>query len=226
MHKIGILGGGFNPVSKGHIQIAQLVLAKTNLDKVWLMPCYDHRFKNDLVNSIHRLEMCELVCQNFTNIEVSNYEIENKLNGSVYDLINLLSKDYSKDFEFSFIIGSDNVITFDKWKNAKQLKKITKFITVPRQGIKIPQGISWYKKSPHVYLDEKDAIIKVSSTEIRILLSGWRKGTLSEKQLNMLNDKIDDNVLSYIKQNNLYRDKNEPKGRQRRIQGLFRRHDL
>lgn len=204
--KTGIIGGTFNPPTLGHAALAQFILSKTDLDEIWFMPCYEHRLKKNMVSPTHRLNMCCAAFQCLDNVWVSNYEITHTLNGSVYDLLASLSKNKNmQDFDFSFIIGTDNVVIFDKWKNAEELKKMTRFITIPRQGINVPNNITWYKDCPHVFLDEINPIIEVSSTEIRILLDVWWDMELSVDQLKELSTKIDSRVLSYIETNNLYK---------------------
>jgi len=44
--KIGILGGAFDPITKGHIQIAHFVLLNTDIEEIWIVPCYSHAFIN------------------------------------------------------------------------------------------------------------------------------------------------------------------------------------
>ena len=61
----------------------------------------------------------------------------------------------------------DNANTFYRWFNADKLKKLIRFIVVSRQGIKPNPKVTWYKKSPHIYLDAKDSISNISSTKIR-----------------------------------------------------------
>ena len=217
--KIGILGGSFDPITRGHIDLARFVLSRADLNEIWIMPCNDHRLKNSLVSPNHRLDMGNIACQYFANIRVSDYEIKHELDGSVYNLFDHLFKDRGMMyFDFSFIIGTDNVLNFGEWKNSENLKKMARFITVPRQGVNVPLYIDWYKKSPHIYLDEKDPIIEVSSTEIRRLLGEWRNEALSPEKIKELSFKIDPLVLSYINMNNLYREgEHEQSIRQERV---------
>jgi len=41
---VAILGGAFDPITIGHVQVAEQVLAKGLVDEVWFMPCFKHRF--------------------------------------------------------------------------------------------------------------------------------------------------------------------------------------
>lgn len=59
--KVAILGGAFDPVTKGHIETAQLVLDVTGkFDEVWLMPCYQHLFGKEMTSPEQRLKMVEM----------------------------------------------------------------------------------------------------------------------------------------------------------------------
>src|SRR5574343_117220 len=68
--EIAILGGAFNPIHIGHIQLAQFILQLGIFDEVWLMPSYNHMFKNDIVSSEHRLEMCKLAIKKDNRIKI------------------------------------------------------------------------------------------------------------------------------------------------------------
>lgn len=55
--KIAVLGGSFDPIHKGHLQIAKQAVAM-GMDEVWFMPTYDTPLKDrNLTHSTHRLEM-------------------------------------------------------------------------------------------------------------------------------------------------------------------------
>ncbi|MCJ8343161.1 MAG: nicotinate-nicotinamide nucleotide adenylyltransferase, partial [Cetobacterium sp.] len=76
--KIGIYGGSFNPIHRGHISVAKYALEKLNLDKLIIIPVGipSHR-ENNLVNGKFRMEMCRLAFENMEKIEISDIEINN-----------------------------------------------------------------------------------------------------------------------------------------------------
>ena len=43
--KIGIFGGSFDPIHKGHILLANYAIKKLNLDKLIFVPSYKNPFK-------------------------------------------------------------------------------------------------------------------------------------------------------------------------------------
>lgn len=195
--KIAIYGGAFNPITTGHIQVAQFVL-NSNFDEVWLMPAYKHMYNKSMESTEDRLNMCKLVTQIYDRIKVFDYEIRNKLSGETFKLVKKLKNDPDyKDYNFSFIIGQDNANTFNKWSNYEQLEKICSFVVIPRKGVDINKNVDWYLNKPHIYLNKENDIIDVSSTLVRNLLN---------KKINddELKKYIDSNVLDYIKNKKLY----------------------
>ena len=72
--KIAILGGSFDPVHKGHIQIAKQAKSDLDLDKVILLPCQrsPHKDNNTIANERQRVEMLSLASNQHDWIEVSS----------------------------------------------------------------------------------------------------------------------------------------------------------
>ena len=93
--KIALLGGAFNPITKGHIQIAEFVLSNSDIEQLWITPCYGHAFNKEMVDFKHRLEMCEIASKDNSKIKVFDYEIRHKLENGTYDFLKRLKKDKS-----------------------------------------------------------------------------------------------------------------------------------
>ena len=127
--KIGILGGSFNPPHRGHIIAAQEVLTFTDIEKVWLMPCFAHTFEKPLASVSDRLAMTQ--CLESKNISVSSFEIDKKLDGETIHMVSALKKEYPGD-EFVFLIGADKLASFTKWGEWERLLKEISFVVIPR----------------------------------------------------------------------------------------------
>jgi len=194
--KVAILGGAFNPPTNGHIQLAEFVLENTNIQEVWLTPCYSHMHNKKMERPIHRLRMCAIAARRNEKIHVFDYEIRNKLNGSTYELANKLYNDPKLDVEISFIIGLDNANNFNTWYKSDKLKEIAKFIVVPRKGVKTPDKKTWYSKEPHTFLNIETDITECSSTKARDFFSSNGRSKMIWF--------LDKEVQWYIQDQNLY----------------------
>ena len=113
--RIGIYGGAFNPVHKGHIKLAEEVKTKALLDKIIIMPSGQspHKSSSSLVESEHRLEMCRLAFEGEDYI-ISDLEIKRQGKSYTVDTVTELKKIYPDD-EFYLIMGSDMLLCFHKW---------------------------------------------------------------------------------------------------------------
>lgn len=133
--KIGILGGAFDPITRGHIDVAKHVLnSEVGIDEVWILPCYESMTKKQLKNSYHRLQMCQLAIKNEPNynIKICDFEIKNKLCCPTYDIILKFYESFDKENTYYFIIGMDNAIKIKSWENYQKLLEIMSFIVVSR----------------------------------------------------------------------------------------------
>jgi len=186
MTTIAILGGSFDPPHDGHILLAGSSLEYA--DKIWMMPVYKHNFDKKLTDSYKRLDMCRIATLDKYNIEVSDYEIRNKIVGGTLCLFNRLWDSYP-NMKFKFIIGQDNADRFDKWKNYNTLISKLEFIVFSRSGCSYPKD-AWYMQKPHTFIDigHKD----ISSTKIR--------NDIKNNNSNGLNT----NVYEYIKKMGMY----------------------
>jgi nicotinate-nucleotide adenylyltransferase len=195
---VAILGGAFDPIHNGHIQLAQHVLNYSGeIEQVWLMPPIAHMYGKKMAPAQDRLNMCRLAAERDRRISAFNYEIENNLAGETYFFFKKLlgEKELNDKYEFSMIIGLDNANSFDKWKNYKYLEKMVRFIVVPRKGVVRDPEVDWYLKPPHIFMKEESDIMEISSTQVREMLKN------DDPEINKY---LDPKVIKYIKEKGLY----------------------
>jgi len=210
--RIAIYGGAFNPITKGHIEVAQFVLNTSRLfDEVWFMPAFGHMYNKELESTKDRLNMANLAL-NDGRIKVFDYEIENHMSGETFRLVKKLKEDikFKDKFDFSFIIGIDNANTFDKWVNYKHLEKLIPFVIIPRKGYKTEEGVDWYRKSHHIFLAGdvySSPIREISSTDVREVIKNYYESDDIEEQFALIEDlreMVGNEVSEYIIENKLY----------------------
>ncbi len=117
MNKIGIMGGTFNPIHKGHIELALAAYKQFSLDKVLVMisPNPPHKAGNDILDINDRVNMVKIATKEYpTELEFSDFEL--KREGYIYTAETLtLLKDENPDTEYYFIMGGDSIGNIEKW---------------------------------------------------------------------------------------------------------------
>tara|TARA_B100001093_G_C26370553_1_gene818538 strand:- start:81 stop:617 length:537 start_codon:yes stop_codon:yes gene_type:complete len=166
--KIGIFGGSFDPPHKGHYFLSSFILQKLNLTKVYWIVAKKNPFKKKTFFSLEeRVKKCKNLTKQNKNIKV--LFLDKKLRSS--RTINILNhlKLTKKKSHFYLIIGSDNLISFHKWKEWQKITKISKIVVLSRKGYDQKARKSAIVK----YLNKKNIIfvknkkIDISSTIIR-----------------------------------------------------------
>lgn len=178
--KLGIYIGSFNPVHKGHIDVVEFLLINKYVDRVLIVATGNYWNKTNLIDIKHRINMLKY----FENEKII---VDNKHNDYeyTYQLMRALREEYRADLYL--IMGADNIVEFDKWKNYQELLKY-KIIVMNRDNIDISKYIEKYNSNNFIIVNDYK-YIDISSSEIRN---------------NIDNKYIDSNVLKYIKDNNLY----------------------
>lgn len=128
---IGILGGSFDPPHSGHLYISEKSLKIFKLEKIiWAITYRNPLKKKPFFSLKFRKKMCLDIIKKNKKIQLKHYEKKIRSNTSI-SLIKYLKK---KNYKLFFIIGSDNLINLHKWKNFKDLIKLTKLIVFSRKG--------------------------------------------------------------------------------------------
>jgi nicotinate-nucleotide adenylyltransferase len=132
---IAILGGSFNPPHIGHTFVCCYVLAATEVDQVWMVPCYRHAFGKPLEAFHHRFVMCRQAAAPLRESRVAVSAIEQERQGTSWtiDTVRALRARHP-EHEFLWVIGSDVLTDLGKWRGIAELASMIAFLVVPRSG--------------------------------------------------------------------------------------------
>jgi len=196
---IAILGGSFDPPHKGHVAIANRLLKLFNFQEFWLIPCFQNPFYKNSTSPFKRLEMTKYLEKERT--KVLDLEIRKKSINYTIDTLRFLSKRRPKD-KFYWVIGTDQVENFTKWKDWKEIINNFKLIIVPRTD---------FKKAEN----ELKIISKQVAVPENIILIGKNKfppiyvsSTLVRKQINggkPITNMVPKKIQKYIIEHSLYK---------------------
>lgn len=176
--KIGIYVGSFNPVHKGHIDVANKLIKNNYVDKIYIIPTLGYWNKNKLAPLNDRINMLKLVCSSNIIVDTINNELK-----YTYQIMDVYKKMYRSD-DIKLIIGLDNLNDFHKWMNYDKILNYG-LIVVDRNNIKT--NIK-YDNMIFALINP----IQISSTEIR-----------NNKKIR--SKYLDRKVLKYINDNKLYK---------------------
>ena len=122
----------FDPPHKGHLYITKKSLKLLGLRKViWAITKKNPLKKKPFFSLNVRKRMCKKLIKNNKKIELRFYEDKIKSQNSIA-LIKYLKK--HNKFNIYFIMGSDNIISLHKWKNYRDIIKMTNIIVFSRKG--------------------------------------------------------------------------------------------
>ena len=211
--RIGILGGTFDPIHKGHMDMALCAREQLDLDEIWIMPAGTPPHKsNDAISSrLHRYEMCRIACESMDGCVVKDMELFSLKSKPNYTYLTMerMKQDFPKD-EFYFLMGQDSIDYFDQWVEPQRILDCCKI------GVFL-RGNASDEENYHRVLDKIKILEKnflgefipisiqptpISSTEIRQLVKVY--GDKSK-----LSPYLDAGVLEYIFEKNLYFDRME-----------------
>ncbi len=165
----GVFGGSFDPVHDGHISLAKHIVGKGVCDEVILMvsPLNPLKAGRPPVSFADRLEMARLATRGLKAVRPSDFEEHLPLPSYTYRTLTALAEKYP-DRRFKLIIGADNWLLFNKWRNPEEIIERFAPIIYPRPGITIdprelPGNVTYLADAPRN---------DISSTELRKKMAG------------------------------------------------------
>lgn len=134
-HRIGIMGGTFDPLHNGHLACANAAQVALELDKVLFVPCGVPSFKQESVSASaqDRLAMTRLGVAEHAKFSVDPLEVERPGTTHTVDTLQELHARYP-EAELVFIVGADAARTLPLWYCADELGRLAHFAVVARDG--------------------------------------------------------------------------------------------
>jgi nicotinate-nucleotide adenylyltransferase len=186
--RLGLLGGTFDPIHFGHLDVAEAARRALGLDLVWVMPARvpPHR-RPPQASAAHRFAMAALASQDCDDLLVSDFEIDTPGPSYSVDTLDRLARTGWRPESLFFITGADAFREIESWKAYPEVLARCHFVVVSRSGeaasamrARLPVLASRMKDAPAapgaepgIYL--VDAPTRpVSSTDVRACAAAGR----------------------------------------------------
>ncbi len=195
MKKVGLYFGTFNPIHIGHLVIGNHMVEFSDLDEVWFVvtPQSPFKEKKSLLSNHHRYQMVYEATKSYDKLKPSTIEFDLPQPNYTITTLICLEEKYDKKYQFSILMGEDNLKSIHKWKNYESILENYEIYVYPR----ISKGKMEYQFLGNSKIHKVDApIMEISSTFIR---SQHKMG----KNIKPL---LPQEVWKYMDEMNFYRD--------------------
>ncbi len=170
--KIGVLGGTFDPIHRGHRAIAEAARNRLGLDEVYFVPAARTPLKESGATLAveRRVSMVRLGIAGYPYFKLSTIEIDRPGPSYTVDTITELRDKLGPENELFFIVGWDILSQLSRWREPAKIIQMCRLVAVPRPGYSLPDSASMEAAIPGlsqrlIVLDEPK--IDISATEIR-----------------------------------------------------------
>lgn len=199
MRNVGIMGGTFDPVHNGHIQVAKCAKEQYHLNEIWFMPSKipPHKRTQKISSEKDRMQMVCLAIDGIPGFVASDFELHRSEITYTAHTMRLLKEKYPNT-AFSFIMGGDSFFQFENWFHPEEIVKYTKILATGRDGVSKEAMLQRKRELTKKFhgefelIDMEDFI--VSSSSIREMI----------KNGEAVDSLLPAKVADYIKLHNLY----------------------
>src|SRR5690242_19167404 len=134
MARIGLLGGSFNPAHRAHRRISLAAMRSLGLDEVWWLVSPGNPLKEgakDMAPFKARFASAQRQARN-ARVRVTDFEQREGTRYTV-DTVKRLKHRFPKD-QFIWLLGSDTLPNFHKWRDWRGLAREAPIAVIPRPG--------------------------------------------------------------------------------------------
>lgn len=199
MQKIGILGGSFDPIHMGHLNIAESARAEFDLDEVWFIPAghSPNKDEREMTSAEMRAGMTARAIADHAYFKLSRIELNSAGTSYTYLTLTRLKEQYPA-VEFYFIMGADSLDYFDSWYHPEIICEKAVILTAVRDDMDAAQVLEKIADIKALFPARiyplRGGRTDISSTEVR-------KSIRSGEPLNSM---LPLPVWQYIREHGLY----------------------
>ena len=170
MRRIALMGGSFNPIHCGHMNLARAALENALADEVLFLPTGNPPHKRDgLADKNDRFAMVELALEGEARMKASREEGDRQ--GVIYTVDTLTRlHEAMPDAALYYLIGADTLLQLHTWRQPERVIRLCTFLLAMRpgeSGQEVERQLAfWREKGADIVLLDAQQM-DISSTELR-----------------------------------------------------------
>ena len=181
--RVAFYGGSFNPPHLAHLLAATVALATEEIDRVLVVPTFQHPFAKALAPYDDRVEMCSRAMGWVPRVEISR--VEEELGGesrTLWTLEHLQAR--HPNWSLRLLIGADLLLEAPRWFRFDAIQAIAPLLVLGRAGVETPGAPT-------------PVLPAISSTDVRAKIAAGEWEALAPL--------VPKAVLHWIRERGLYR---------------------
>jgi len=138
-YRLGLLGGTFDPPHVGHIALAELCIARLDLDELlWIPTGVSWQKAADITPAPLRFAMTELAANAVqggrARVHVTSMEVDRHGPSYTIDTVRELRGVYGPDTSMAWLMGADQLVGLDTWHGWQDLFEYVHLCVATRPG--------------------------------------------------------------------------------------------
>ena len=172
-HRLGVMGGTFDPIHHGHLVAASEVASRFDLDEVVFVPTGQPWQKSERVVSSpeDRYLMTVIATASNPRFTVSRVDIDRGGPTYTVDTLRDLHAERGDDNDLFFITGADALAQILTWRDVAELFALAHFVGCTRPGVDLHSPAIAKLPAERITLMEVPALA-ISSTDCRERVMG------------------------------------------------------
>jgi nicotinate-nucleotide adenylyltransferase len=197
--KIGVLGGTFDPIHKGHLIVAEQGRLQLGLERVLFIPAGKPWLKTDrkVTPAAHRVKMVKLAIDSNPHFEVSTVEVDKQGASYSIDTMGALQQQLGSGVELYLLVGWDSLEELPLWKEPERLIELCRIAACNRPGYGKPDMKSLEESVPRI----AKSVVWLDITPVDVSSSDIRERAMQRLSIGNL---VPEAVARYIEEHELY----------------------
>jgi len=201
---VGLFGGSFDPIHRGHVEPVRAAREALGLDRVVYLPTAlpPHKPKRDFAPPHARWAMVELALLGEDGLYASPFELTLGRPAYTVETVEAFQAAHP-EVRFHLVIGGDSLVEIATWRRWRELVARVPLVVLARPGWALeevrgdlPPELAARAADPAAVRFVTHAAVDLSSTELRAALGRGEEPPAGD---------LPDRVLDYVRKYRLYR---------------------